>query len=66
MDCPDVQGQLKDGRLLGVELKAEKGRLRPEQIIFLERIRLSSGVTFMTLDCRDVFRELDIAGGKHD
>ena len=29
--CPDVLGQLKDGRLLGVEVKAKTGRLRPEQ-----------------------------------
>ena len=64
--CLDVLGQLKDGRLLGVEVKAEKGRLRPEQVIFLERIRVSGGVAFMARDCRDVFRELDIAGGKHD
>ena len=26
--CPDVLGQLKDGRLLGVEVKAQAGRLR--------------------------------------
>lgn len=64
--CPDVLGQLKDGRLLGVEVKAEKGRLRPEQVIFLERIRVSGGVAFMARDCRDVFRALDIAGEKHD
>lgn len=29
--CPDVLGQLRDGRLLGVEVKAKAGRLRPEQ-----------------------------------
>lgn len=57
--CPDVFGQLKDGRLLGVEVKAEKGRLRPEQTIFLERIRCSGGVAFMARDCRDVLRELN-------
>ncbi|WP_326942267.1 VRR-NUC domain-containing protein [Actimicrobium sp. GrIS 1.19] len=66
VDSPDVLGQLKDGRLLGVEVKAEKGRLRPEQAVFLERIRSAGGVAFMARDCRDVFRELDIAGGKHD
>ena len=64
--CPDVLGQLCDGRLLGVEVKAEHGRLRPEQKMFLERIRVSGGVAFMARDCRDVFRELDIAGDKHD
>lgn len=62
--CPDVLGQLHDGRLLGVEVKGEKGRLRPEQTVFLERIRAAGGVAFMARDCRDVFLNLDIAGGK--
>lgn len=57
--CPDVLGQLKDGRLLGVEVKTAKGKLRPEQTVFLERIRCAGGVAFMARDCRDVFRELD-------
>ena len=65
--CPDVLGQLCDGRLLGVEVKAEHGRLRPEQKIFLERIRASGGVAFMARDCRDVLRELQTQRiGKHD
>ncbi|MDO9012287.1 MAG: hypothetical protein Q7U78_10860 [Gallionella sp.] len=62
--CPDVLGQLKDGRLIGVEVKAAKGKLRPEQTIFLERIRCAGGVAFMARDCRDVFCELDKAGRK--
>lgn len=56
--CPDVLGQLKDGRLLGVEVKAKKGKLRPEQAVFLERIRCAGGVAFMARDYRDVLREL--------
>lgn len=60
--CPDVLGQLNDGRLLGVEVKAAKGKLRPEQTVFLERIRRAGGVAFMARDCRDVERELDKAG----
>lgn len=62
--CPDVLGQLKDGRLLGVEVKAPKGKLRPEQAAFLERIRCAGGVAFMARDCRDVFRELEIESTK--
>ena len=62
--CPDILGQLKDGRLLGVEVKAERGRLRTEQIIFLERVCAAGGVAFMAKDCRDVFSNLDIAGRK--
>jgi len=56
--CPDVLGQLRDGRLLGVEVKSATGKLRPEQTIFLERIRAAGGVAFMARDCRDVMREL--------
>lgn len=56
--CPDVLGQMKDGRLLGVEVKAPDGRLRPEQALFLERIRAAGGVGFVARDCRDVRREL--------
>lgn len=57
--CPDVLGQLKDGRLLGVEVKAPEGKLRPEQAVFLERIRSAGGVAFVARDCRDVKRELE-------
>ena len=59
--CPDVLGQLRDGRLLGVEVKAATGRLRSEQTIFLERVRAACGVAFMARDCRDVLRELQTA-----
>ena len=51
-------GQLRDGRLLGVEVKAKTGRLRPEQAVFLERIRGAGGVAFVSRDLRDVLREL--------
>ena len=58
--CPDVLGQLRDGRLLGVEVKAQAGRLRPEQAVFLERIRGAGGVAFVARDLRDVLRELGV------
>jgi len=57
--CPDVLGQLRDGRLLGVEVKAKTGRLRPEQAIFLDRVRGAGGVAFIARDLRDVMRELE-------
>ena len=57
--CPDVLGQLRDGRLLGVEVKAQAGRLRPEQAVFLERIRGAGGVAFVARNLRDVMRELE-------
>jgi hypothetical protein len=56
--CPDVLGQLKDGRLLGVEVKAPTGRLRTEQAVFLERIKQAGGVAFVARNCRDVFTQI--------
>ena len=56
--CPDVLGQLNDGRLLGVEVKGPAGKLLPEQAVFLDRVRAAGGVAFMARDLRDVLREL--------
>ena len=61
--CPDVLGQLNDGRLLGVEVKSRAGRLRPEQAVFLDRIRCAGGVAFVARDCRDVFDNLKLQEG---
>ena len=57
--CPDVLGQLRDGRILGVEVKGPTGKLRPEQTVFLELIRAAGGVAFVARDCRDVFTNLE-------
>ena len=59
--CPDVLGQLNDGRLLGVEVKAKTGRLRPEQAEFLKRINGAGGVGFVARDLRDVLHALEKA-----
>lgn len=56
--CPDVLGQLRDGRLLAVECKSPTGRLRPEQAVFLDRINGAGGVAFVARNCRDVFAAL--------
>ncbi len=56
--CSDILGMLKDGRLLAVEVKASKGRLRPEQTEFLDLVRRFGGIGFVARDCRDVGREL--------
>ena len=63
LGCPDVLGQLKDGRLLGVEVKSPTGKLCPAQTVFLDRVRAAGGVAFMARDLRDVLRELDRAKG---
>ena len=62
--CPDVLGQLMDGRLLGCEVKGPAGKLRPEQAVFLDRIRAAGGVAFMARDCHDVLHELQGKQGR--
>jgi len=64
--CPDVLGMLRDGRLLGVEVKGPLGKLRPEQAVFLERVRAGGGVAFVARDLRDVHRELNQLKGQTD
>lgn len=56
--CSDVIGQLKDGRLLAVEVKAPSGKLRPEQSEFLSLVRRFGGVAFVARNAENVFSEL--------
>ncbi len=56
--CPDVLGQLRDGRFLAVEVKSKTGRTSPEQVAFLDRIRAAGGVAFVARDLRDVLQHL--------
>ena len=41
-----------------MEVKGPAGRVRPEQAVFIGRIRDAGGVAFVARDCRDVSREL--------
>jgi len=59
--CSDVLGQLRDGRLLAVEVKARQGKMTNEQTAFLSLVRRFGGVAFLARDCRDVLRELAAA-----
>lgn len=61
--CSDVLGQMKDGRLLAVEVKSPTGRLRPEQASFLAMVDAAGGVAFVARNCADVHRALDAAIG---
>ena len=42
---PDILGQLKDGRLLGVEVKKPGDKPRKEQLEFLDMISKNNGVS---------------------
>lgn len=56
--CPDVLGQLRDGRLLAVEVKGPRGRLRPAQKVVLKRIHDAGGVAFVARSLRCVVAAL--------
>jgi hypothetical protein len=56
--CSDVIGQLRDGRFLAVEVKAERGRLSEAQRIFLDRVAAAGGVAFVARNAVDVFAGL--------
>lgn len=58
--CPDVLGQLRDGRLLGVEVKSPTGKLSTQQSVFIERINSAGGVAFVARNCNDVFKNLEV------
>lgn len=54
----DVLGQLTDGRVLAVEVKAVSGRLSEEQAAFIELVNAFGGVAFVARDANDVYKNL--------
>ncbi len=56
--CSDVIGQLRDGRLLAVEVKGPTGNLRPEQQKFLDLVNDAGGCAFLARNLADVHRHL--------
>lgn len=53
----DVLGVI-EGRLIAIEVKNDKGKLSPEQRIFLTRINQEGGVAFVARSIDQVAREL--------
>jgi VRR-NUC domain len=51
--CPDVLGQMRDGRLLAIEVKAAKGRLTDEQEFVLAKVRANNGVSGVARSIED-------------
>lgn len=57
--CPDIIGQLVDGRFLGIEVKRPSGRVSEAQAAFVERATKYHGVVFVARSVSDVFAVLD-------
>ena len=60
-DTDEADGYGREGctRSLAPTGVPPAGKLRPAQVVFLERIRAAGGVGFVARDCRDVLRELN-------
>lgn len=56
--CPDIIGQLRDGRFLAVEVKRPSGKLSDEQKQFLALVRDNGWVSFVARRIEDVFSAL--------
>jgi hypothetical protein len=56
----DIIGQLKDGRLLAIEVKKPKEYPREEQLDFLRNVALNNGFAFWTDSAEYVREILDI------
>jgi hypothetical protein len=54
----DLLGQLRDGRIICVEVKAPDGELMDHQRDFLNEVRLHNGVAFVARSIDDAEREL--------
>ena len=64
--CPDVLGQLKDGRLLGVEVKAKAGRLRPEQAVSWSASVVLVAWHSLPVTCATCCENYQTMRGQHD
>ncbi len=58
--CSDILGQMKDGRLLAIEIKSPTGRLSAAQRAFLDLVRDNHGVAGVVRSVDDVDRVLEV------
>lgn len=57
--CPDLIGWIAPaGTFLGIECKADRGRLRPEQAAFRDRLEKDGGIYIEARSVEDVDRVL--------
>lgn len=56
--CPDIIGQLTDGRFLAVEVKAKRGRPSSEQAAFIQTVQAANGVGVVAWSVDDVIQAI--------
>jgi hypothetical protein len=57
---PDIIGILPSGVILGIEVKRPGGKVRPDQVEFIERINRSNGVAFVASSVEEVVMKLRV------
>lgn len=57
----DIQGQLKDGRALAIEVKSRTGKVSPHQAEYLEKVRTNGGVSGVCRCVEDAIEMLERA-----
>lgn len=57
--CPDIIGQLRDGRALYVETKRAGGRVRPEQRAFIDAAAAHGAVAVIARSVEEVMGAID-------
>lgn len=57
--CPDIMGQLTDGRFLAVEVKSKRGKPSKEQADFIQTVQAAHGVGVVAYSVDDVIQALE-------
>lgn len=57
--CPDILGQMKDGRILMIECKSEVGRATEEQQAVITRVIANNGVAGVVRSVEDALRIIE-------
>ncbi len=63
--CPDIMGQLRDGRYLAIECKRAGGRVRPEQRAHITQAADHGAVAIIARSLEDVQKAMDAATATH-
>lgn len=58
----DIIGICPDGRFLAIECKRQGGRIRPEQTVFIEKIKKNGGVAAVVHDTDELMEVLKKEG----
>jgi len=54
---PDLIGMTKEGRFVGIEVKARKGEVTPLQVAVIDRINASGGMAFVARSVDEVIEK---------